>query len=155
MSIYNTNVAETLLFLHHLAHTLVEYFKSLEEESIRDNFVIIYELLDEMMDFGYPQVTDNKMLKECVVSICAFISASVHSVATADLQHIRYITQDSHKLEIQAAASSATILTQTVSWRAEGIKYRKNEVFLDVIESVNLLVRAPRPRLLTSCIGRL
>ena len=33
-----------------------EYFRELEEESIRDNFVVIYELLDEMMDFGYPQV---------------------------------------------------------------------------------------------------
>ena len=31
-------------------------------------------------------------------------------------------------------------LTNAVSWRGEGIKYRKNEVFLDVIESVNLLV---------------
>ena len=31
-------------------------------------------------------------------------------------------------------------LTNAVSWRSEGIKYRKNEVFLDVIESVNLLV---------------
>jgi len=35
---------------------LQEYFRELEEESIRDNFVVIYELLDEMMDFGYPQV---------------------------------------------------------------------------------------------------
>lgn len=32
-----------------------DYFKELEEESIRDNFVITYELMDEMMDFGYPQ----------------------------------------------------------------------------------------------------
>lgn len=32
-------------------------------------------------------------------------------------------------------------VTNAVSWRSEGIKYRKNEVFLDVIESVNLLVR--------------
>lgn len=31
-------------------------------------------------------------------------------------------------------------VTNAVSWRPEGIKYRKNEVFLDVIESVNLLV---------------
>ena len=31
-------------------------------------------------------------------------------------------------------------VTNAVSWRSEGIKYRKNEVFLDVIESVNLLV---------------
>jgi len=29
-----------------------------------------------------------------------------------------------------------------VSWRSEGIRYRKNEVFLDVVESVNLLVNA-------------
>lgn len=41
-----------------------EYFKVLEEESIRDNFVIIYELLDEMMDFGYPQTTESKILQE-------------------------------------------------------------------------------------------
>jgi AP-1 complex subunit mu len=33
---------------------LTSYLKSLEEESVRDNFVIIYELLDEMMDNGYP-----------------------------------------------------------------------------------------------------
>lgn len=43
-----------------------EYFKELEEESIRDNFVIIYELLDELMDFGFPQTTDSKILQECV-----------------------------------------------------------------------------------------
>jgi AP-1 complex subunit mu len=33
-------------------------------------------------------------------------------------------------------------VTNAVSWRTEGIRYRKNEVFLDVIESVNLLVNA-------------
>lgn len=41
-----------------------EYFAEFEEESIRDNFVIIYELLDEMMDFGYPQTTESKILQE-------------------------------------------------------------------------------------------
>ena len=45
-----------------------EYFKELEEESIRDNFVIIYELMDELMDFGYPQTTDSKILQEWVSS---------------------------------------------------------------------------------------
>lgn len=36
----------------------------MEEESVRDNFVIIYELMDELMDFGYPQTTESKILKE-------------------------------------------------------------------------------------------
>lgn len=62
----NSNAAEILLFLHKLASVLEEYFKQLEEESIRDNFVILYELLDEMMDFGYPQTTESKILQEYV-----------------------------------------------------------------------------------------
>ena len=43
-----------------------EYFKEVEEESIRDNFVICYELLDELVDFGYPQTTDAKILQEYI-----------------------------------------------------------------------------------------
>ncbi len=114
-----------------------EYFRELEEESIRhpfaphprdptgDNFVVIYELLDEMMDFGYPQTTDYRILQE-------------------------YIMQESHKMELAPKPPVAVTgavgtcppapLTFKVSWRSEGIKYRKNEIFLDVVESVNLLV---------------
>lgn len=54
----------------------VEYFKDVEEESVRDNFVLIYELLDEMLDFGYPQTTESKILQE-------------------------YITQEGHRLEVR------------------------------------------------------
>src|SRR2546421_13108530 len=64
----NTNAAEILLFLHKIVEVFTEYFKELEEESIRDNFVVIYELLDEMMDFGYPQTTETKILQECVIA---------------------------------------------------------------------------------------
>ena len=60
----NANVALVFVFLHKLVSVLCEYFKELEEESIRDNFVIIYELLDELCDFGYPQTTDSKILQE-------------------------------------------------------------------------------------------
>lgn len=101
-----------LAFLYKCVRVFCEYFKELEEESIRDNFVTVYELLDELMDFGFPQSTDSKILQE-------------------------YITQEGHKIE-QVRPPPA--LTQQVSWRSDGIKYRKNEVFLDVIESVNLLV---------------
>lgn len=50
----------------------------------------------------------------------------------------RFITQEGHKLE--TAPRPPMAVTNAVSWRSEGIKYRKNEVFLDVIESVNMLV---------------
>ena len=46
-----------------------DYFKEVEEESVRDNFVICYELLDEMVDFGYPQTTDAKILQEYITQV--------------------------------------------------------------------------------------
>jgi AP-1 complex subunit mu len=50
----NPNVAMILTFLYRLRDVLKSYFKEFEDESLRDNFVITYELLDEMMDHGYP-----------------------------------------------------------------------------------------------------
>ena len=48
-------------FMHKLCEVFAEYFKEVEEESIRDNFVIVYELMDEVMDYGSPQFTDSKV----------------------------------------------------------------------------------------------
>lgn len=62
----NVNIALVLTFLYKCIEVFGEYFKDVEEESIRDNFVVIYELLDEMMDFGYPQTTEGKILQEYV-----------------------------------------------------------------------------------------
>lgn len=122
----NANAAVIVLFLYRLVHVFKNYFKELEEESIRDNFVIIYELLDEMMDFGYPQTTEPKILKE-------------------------FILQEGHKLDIKPPMA----VTNAVSWRSEGIKYRKNEIFLDVIESVNLLVSGSGAILRSEILGAL
>jgi len=111
----NSNISAILVYLHKIKEVFEQYFQDLQEESIRDNFVIIYELLDEMMDFGYPQTTESKVLQ-------------------------LYITQESNKLEL--ATKPTMTVTTAVSWRPEGIKHRKNEVFLDVIESINLLCNA-------------
>ncbi|KAF7711844.1 adaptor related protein complex 1 subunit mu 3 [Silurus meridionalis] len=123
----NTNAALVYSFLYKIVEVFTEYFKVVEEESIRDNFVTVYELMDEVMDFGFPQTTDSKILLE-------------------------YITQQGHKLEVGAPRPPATV-TNAVSWRSEGIKYRKNEVFMDVIESVNLLVSATGSVLRSEILG--
>jgi len=106
---------------------LKDYFRELEEESIRDNFVITYELMDEMMDFGYPQISEAKILRE-------------------------YITQEAHKLEV---VKPPMAVTNAVSWRSEGIKHRKNEIFLDVVERLNLLVAANGTLLRSEILGSL
>jgi AP-1 complex subunit mu len=41
---------------------------------------------------------------------------------------------------MESAPRLPIALSNAVSWRSEGIKHRKNEIFLDVIEKLNLLV---------------
>lgn len=122
----NSNIALILFFLYKLTEVFRDYFGELEEESIRDNFVVVYELMDETMDFGYPQSCESKILREVV-------------------------TQESNRLE--SAPRPPIALTNAVSWRTEGIKHRKNEIFLDVIEKLNLLVSSNGTVLHSEIIG--
>ena len=46
-------------------------------------------------------------------------------------------------------------VTNAVSWRSEGIKYKKNEVFLDVVESVTLLVNSNGTVVRSEVVGAL
>jgi len=125
----NADVAMITLFLYKIVEVFIAYFQELEEESIRDNFVVVYELLDEMMDFGFPQTTEAKLLQE-------------------------YITVESHKLNKELSQVNVPgAVTGAVSWRPEGIKYRKNEVFLDVVEKINLLVASNGTLLRSEIIG--
>ncbi|KAI2489057.1 hypothetical protein MHU86_25537 [Fragilaria crotonensis] len=117
VTVKNSNVALMLTFLYKLASVFKDYFGNLEEESIRDNFVIIYELMDETMDHGLPQSVDSTILKS-------------------------FITQEGNRMKESDKSKPPVALTNAVSWRAEGIKHKKNEIFLDVVEKLNLLVAA-------------
>ncbi len=55
MLVSDQNEDQLLLleFLNGFIDLMKGYFLEVEEESIKDNFVIIYELLDEVIDNGY------------------------------------------------------------------------------------------------------
>lgn len=55
-----------------------------------------------MMDYGYPQFTEAKILGE-------------------------FIKTDAYRMEVTQRPPMA--VTNAVSWRSEGINYKKNEVF--------------------------
>ncbi|EPS63543.1 hypothetical protein M569_11241, partial [Genlisea aurea] len=98
----NCNAASLIFFLHRVVEVFRHYFEELEEESLRDNFVVVYELLDEIMDFGYPQYTEAKILGE-------------------------FIKADAYRME-HVLQRPPMAVTNAVSWRGEGIFYRTNEV---------------------------
>lgn len=115
----NANAALIFEFLYKLVNLGKSYFGKFDEEAVKNNFVLVYELLDEVIDFGYPQNTETDTLKMYITT------EGVKSAGT---------TEDSSKITMQATGAQ--------SWRRANIKYRKNEAFVDVIEDVNLLMSA-------------
>ncbi|CAD7927012.1 unnamed protein product [Amoebophrya sp. A25] len=119
----DVNVVLIFKLLYKIVDLLKSYFGganiTLTEALIHRHFVLIYELLDEVLDFGYPQVMEAEVLKKYITQ------GGLKPVDLNDEENLKKIT-------IQA--------TGNCSWRAEGIKYRKNEVYIDVIESVNVLL---------------
>ena len=70
------------------------------------------------MDYGIPQILDPDLLKK-------YIQEGGFKVEQNSLDKLKQLT---------------TIATGVTSWRTEGIKSKKNEVYIDVIENVNLLM---------------
>ncbi|KAJ7574653.1 Mu homology domain-containing protein [Mycena floridula] len=116
----NANAALVFEFCYRFINIAKSYFGKIDEESIKNNFVLIYELIDEICDFGYPQNSEIDTLKSYITT------ESVVSSAIA--------VEESSKITAQA--------TGATSWRRGDVKYKKNEAFVDVIETVNLSMSA-------------
>jgi AP-2 complex subunit mu-1 len=60
----NVNAALLMQFLYQMVTVCKAYFNNeFSESHVRKNFALIYELLDEVMDFGFPQILDPDLLK--------------------------------------------------------------------------------------------
>jgi AP-2 complex subunit mu-1 len=128
----NPNSALIFEYLFQLLRILKSYLgEDFNDETIQANFTLIYELFDETMDYGYPQTcaTDVLML---------------------------YINQGS--IRQSAVGNTGTALTSQITgaidWRREGIRYRSNEVYIDVQETITLLMSASGDILRSDIHGR-
>ncbi|GAB4823488.1 hypothetical protein N2152v2_010534 [Parachlorella kessleri] len=120
----NTNAMMTFQFLSKVVDLIKAYCHGdFSEEVVKGNFVLIYELLDEVLDFGFPQIADAAILKQFIFQ--------------------KGFVTEATKKKREAAAQSATLqVTGAVGWRKDTIRYKKNELFLDVIETVSMLMSA-------------
>lgn len=116
----NANPALIFQFLYNLTNLLKSYFGGkFDETALSENFALTYELLDETMDHGYPQITSVDILSSFIQMGNAPVNAAQQN----------------------AEAGLTNAITGQVDWRQPGkYKYRKNAVFVDVLESVNLLM---------------
>jgi AP-2 complex subunit mu-1 len=64
----NANAAVVFEFIYRLIGLGKAYFGKFDEEAVKNNFVLVYELLDEILDFGYPQNIETDTLKMYIMT---------------------------------------------------------------------------------------
>lgn len=113
----NPNVFLMFEYLFQKIRILKSYFGAkFTDEALTANFSLLYELFDETMDYGYPQ--------NCAVDVLQL-----------------YINQGTAIVKPTGAAGAALTsqITGAIDWRRDGLRYRKNEVYIDVMETVSIL----------------
>ena len=106
-------------FLHRIKDVFADYFGSCSVQTIKDNFVVVYELLDELLDAGFPLVTEPNVLKELIRPTT--ILRSITNTVTG-------------KGNVSENLPSGQL--SNIPWRKASVKYTNNEAFFDIKENV-------------------
>ncbi|XP_002127119.2 AP-3 complex subunit mu-1-like [Ciona intestinalis] len=110
-------------FLHRIMDTFVEYFSECTERVIKENYVVVYELLEEMLDNGFPLATESNVLKE-LIKPPNILRTVVNSVTG----------------QSNVADHLPTGQLSNVPWRRTGVKYASNEAYFDITEEVDAII---------------
>ncbi|KAH7524736.1 hypothetical protein FEM48_Zijuj06G0151100 [Ziziphus jujuba var. spinosa] len=122
----NVSPSLVLELLQRIARVIKDYLGVLNEDSIRKNFVLVYELLDEVMDFGYVQTTTTEVLKSFVFNEPIVVDAAhLSPLGPAGL-----FMQGTKRMP-------GTAVTKSVVANEPGGRKRE-EIFVDIIEKISI-----------------
>jgi len=122
---FNISPAYAIELLTRLTKLFKDYCGVLTEESIRTNFILIYELLDEIMDFGYVQGTSTEQVKSYV-----FNEPIVTQKSRGGIGSIKFVP------ELNPKTTPSTAVDKPISFQRDGKK--KNEIFVDIYERISI-----------------
>ncbi|XP_072015292.1 AP-3 complex subunit mu-2-like [Amphiura filiformis] len=110
-------------FLHRIMDTFMDYFSECTETAIKENYVVVYELLEEMLDNGFPLATESNVLKE-LIKPPNILRTVVNTVTGSS--------------NVSDTLPSGQL--SNVPWRRSGVKYTNNEAYFDCIEEVDCII---------------
>jgi len=131
---FNISPAFAVEVLTRISDLCKDYCGVLNEESIKKNFPLIYELLDEMLDFGYVQVTSTEGLKPFVCNQPEVVSSSKEPVWHCSGGTV-YGTE---KMSLPSAAANKPVVMPKMSRVAS--TGSKSEIFVDLLERLTVLI---------------
>lgn len=146
----HVNVLELFTFLYKLEGILKSYFQGqLNRGCIVDSFDLVYELFDEVMDFGIPQLTEVGILKDVIKlevtnpELGGNHKNNVKGKGKGKGKAQDTIDADTRIQESAMKEVNSSVLrgsTSKISWRPKGLYYPRNELFVDLIEHNTLVI---------------
>ncbi|KAL6316523.1 hypothetical protein AAG906_018226 [Vitis piasezkii] len=122
----NVSPSLVLELLQRIARVIKDYLGILNEDSLWKNFVLVYELLDEVIDFGYVQTTSTEVLKSYVFNEPIVVDAA------------RLPTLGPASIFMQGTKRMpGTAVTKSVVANEPGGRKRE-EIFVDIIEKISV-----------------
>lgn len=118
-------------FLNRLTALIKDYCGSLTEKSVRMNFALIYELLDEVVDYGYIQTTSTDILKNFIQTE----AVSSKPFSLFDLSNVGLFGAETQQSKVAPSAAATRPIMST-----RGEQGGKNEIFVDVIERMSVVI---------------
>ena len=61
---HNVSASFVMDIIYRMMKVFRDYCGVLNEESIRKNFVLIYEIIDEIIDYGHPQLVATENIRQ-------------------------------------------------------------------------------------------
>lgn len=121
-------------------YQLMEVYGINDEDVLREEFMVLYEILDITLENGIPQTTDlaqivPRVSKKPVNDANASFKPSDIDDFLSNSNILR-----SSRLIKRASSSMALSTLPECPWRPDGLRYKKNEVYLDINENISLLV---------------
>ena len=139
-TVQNVSAAYVIELLTQHTKVCKDYIGLLSEESLRKNFTLIYELVDEMLDFGYPQSAATADLQAFVFNEAAPVKSS--TVSSAIRQLPLSFSQTPKTMSSKAVHKPISL--------AHAGRENKNEIFVDVIDRISATFNAngqvPKPK---------
>merc|ERR1712070_459412 len=128
LCIVQTEVSPLLVieFIHRICDVLKDYLGEVREDVVKENFVLVYQLLDEMMDNGFPLTTEPNILKSMILPPTT-IGRMANSMGI-----------NSGKSNVMTELPDGTL--SNVPWRKAGAKYSNNEIYFDVVEEIDSII---------------
>jgi AP-3 complex subunit mu len=123
---YQVDPLYAFAFIRTFLDILIEYFGEVTAPILKDNFDVVHQLLEETLDAGgHPLTTSPNALRDIVLPP-SLITKILSVTGVSGLSG--------------PTTNNMSAFSSPIPWRKAGIRYNNNEIYFDIVETLDAVV---------------